>query len=70
MSNSGFIEYVNGSMLFWAVNVRSAEGYKGKFPCYQTVVTIIRLQDSNHSENQSDYSIFVWNNLPCDKLKH
>ncbi|XP_031572121.1 FAS-associated factor 2-like [Actinia tenebrosa] len=28
MMNSGFIEYVNGCMLFWAVDVRSAEGYR------------------------------------------
>ena len=29
MTNEGFREYVNGNMLFWAANVRSAEGYKG-----------------------------------------
>ena len=30
MTNEGFKEYVNGNMLFWAANVKSSEGYRGK----------------------------------------
>lgn len=29
MINEGFREYVNGNMLFWVVNVKFNEGYKG-----------------------------------------
>ena len=48
LGNAGFVEYINGTMLFWGCDVKTNEGNRGRLceiPVFRTCQHILYISD-------------------------